>query len=307
MSLSQKILLLLCFSLLVFIGCRPMDYLLLHPLQPYPGIGRENEFFDRGQVRVHWLAHYPDQKEPLPAVLVHPDAGGLAEDMEGICFTLARAGYFAAAVHYQRRGNLSKKNPLFPWKSPEEITVAWEHLRQHPRVNPQRIGLLGFSKGGMLSLLIAAQEKGVRAVVAYYPLADFEEWLDISRYPFPKSLLYRGIRRHFMKELEASTWEEALNMLRAASPIHQAACIQSPVLLIHGEKDRTAPLEQVQRLCAKMRSAGKNCELLTLPGAGHVFNFRDEEKGQIAWEKTLQFLQDHVKKPLLGATERGQG
>jgi len=74
-------------------------------------------------------------------------------------------------------------------------------------------------------------------------------------------------------------------------------------------KDRTAPLEQVRRLClcAKMRSAGKNCELLTIPGAGHVFNFRNEEKGEIAWKKTMQFLQDHVKKPLLGTTERGQG
>lgn len=159
----------------------------------------------------------------------------------------------------------------------------------------------------MLSLLIAAQQKGVQAVVAYYPLADFEEWLDISRYPFPKSLLYRGIRRHFIKELGVSNWEEALNLLRPASPIHHVEHIQAPVLLIHGEKDRTAPLEQVQRLCAKLRSAGKNCELLIIPGAGHVFNFRDEEKGQIAWEKTLQFLKDHVKRPPLGATEKGKG
>ncbi len=83
--------------------------------------------------------------------------------------------------------------------------------------------------------------------------------------------------------------------------------IQAPVLLIHGEKDRTATLEQGQRLCAKLRSAGKNCELLIIPGAGHVFNFRDEEKGQIAWEKTWQFLKDHVKRPPLGATEKGKG
>jgi len=107
-------------------------------------------------------------------VLVHPDAGGLAGDMEGICFALAQAGYFAAAVHYQRVENLEKKNPLFPWKSPQEVTVALAHLREHPRVNPGRIGLLGFSKGAMLSLLIAAQED-IQAVVAYYPLADFEE------------------------------------------------------------------------------------------------------------------------------------
>jgi fermentation-respiration switch protein FrsA (DUF1100 family) len=46
---------------------------------------------------------------------------------------------------------------------------------------------------------------------------------------------------------------------------------------------------------------------LIIPGAGHVFNFRDEEKGQIAWEKILQFLKDHVKRPPLGATEKGKG
>jgi dipeptidyl aminopeptidase/acylaminoacyl peptidase len=46
----------------------------------------------------------------------------------------------------------------------------------------------------------------------------------------------------------------------------------------------------VQRLCAKLRSAGKNCELLIIPGTGHVFNFRDEEKGQIALFYSIDYL-----------------
>jgi dienelactone hydrolase len=271
-----------------------MDYYLLHPLQPLPGIYHESEFFDRGRVRVHWRAHYPDQIGALPAVLVHPDAGGLAGDMEGICFALAQAGYFAAAVHYQRVENLEKKNPLFPWKSPQEVSVALAHLREHPRVNPGRIGLLGFSKGAMLSLLIAAQED-IQAVVAYYPLADFEEWLDVTRYSFPKSLLFRGIRRHFMKELGASTWEEALITLRSISPIHHVEHIQAPVLLVHGGKDRTAPLEQAQHLYRSLQSAGKRCELFIVPAAGHVFNFRDEEQEKLAWEKTIEFLDRQLK------------
>jgi dienelactone hydrolase len=297
MGFSRGRLFIFCLSLLTSIGCRPMDYFLLHPLQTLPEICRESQIFDRSRVRVHWLAHYPDRKEALPAVLVHPDAGGLSGDMEGICSALAQAGYFAAAVHYQRLANLKKENPLFPWKSPEEVTVALEHLKQHSRVNSERIGLLGFSKGGMLSLLIASQDTGIKAVIAYYPLADFEEWLDVRRYAFPKSILFRGIRWHFMRELEVPTWEEALSRLRVASPIHQVERIQAPVLLIHGEKDRTAPLEQVQRLCLRFQSSGKDCELFIIPGAGHVFNFRDENQGKIAWEKTLQFLHGHLKKP----------
>jgi dienelactone hydrolase len=304
MSFFPKRLFFLGFFLLASIGCRPMDYYLLHPLQPLPGIYHESEFFDRGRVRVHWRAHYPDRVEALPAVLVHPDAGGLAGDMEGICFALAQAGYFAAAVHYQRVENLEKRNPLFPWKCPQEVGLALAHLREHPRVSAARIGLLGFSKGGMLSLLIAAQED-IKAVVAYYPLADFEGWLDVTRYPFPKSLLFRGIRRHFMKELGASTWEEALITLRSVSPIHHVEHIQAPVLLIHGEKDRTAPLEQAQHLCRSLQSAGQGCELFIVPAAGHVFNFRDEEQGRLAWEKTIEFLDRHLKgNPLDGGSER---
>jgi dipeptidyl aminopeptidase/acylaminoacyl peptidase len=215
--------------------------------------------------------------------------------MEGTCLGLARQGYFAAAVHYQRLENLKKENPLFCWKSPDDVTAAIRHLKGHPRVDARRTGLLGFSKGGMLSLLTASQDSSVKAVVAYYPLADFEEWLDPSRYSFPKSLWFRGIRSYVLKELQVPAWEDALKTLRAASPIHQADNIQAPVLLIHGEKDRTAPLVQVERLCRKMEHAGKKCELYVIPRAGHVFNFLNEEQAKEAWAKTMGFLDTHLK------------
>ncbi len=322
-------------------GCRPMDYQLLHPLRRFPQLWQESGIFDRRQLRIHWLAFYPNSPNPLPAVLVHPDAGGFAEDMKGICLDLARRGYFAVAVHYQRLEALEKKNPLFPWKSPEDAVAVLAHLRAHPRVNPERIGLLGYSKGGVLSLLIAAADgqvdpsapryecrglpssraqaeglradpnrpsyappskaglssaKGIKAVVAYYPLADFEEWLDPSRYNFPKSLLFRGIRRYFLQELGVSTWEEALPQLRAASPLRHVERIRAPVLLIHGAKDTTAPLAQVQRLCRRLKECGNSCQLMVLPHAGHVFNFRDRKTGEMAWEKTTEFLKKHLMK-----------
>ncbi len=286
------------FPVLVLVcslGCRPMDHTLLHPLSPQSGVFQESGIFDRGQLRIHWASYYQVGNARLPAVLVHPDAGGLARDMGGICLSLAQAGYFAAAVHYQRLENPEKKNPLFCWKSPEDVTAALNFLISHPRVDPERIGLLGYSKGGMLSLLIASQDPSIRAVVSYYPLADFEEWLDLERYSFPRALFIRGIRRYVMKELQVSTWAEALPMLRVASPIHQVEHIMAPVLLLHGERDSTAPLEQVQRLQQKARSLGKNWELLVVPNAGHVFNFRDEEQAKATWEKTMDFLNTHLK------------
>ena len=289
----------LLLPLLAAFGCKPMNYYLLHPLRPLADIYRESSIFDQDPLRVHWVAYYPDKKEALPAILIHPDAGGLAEDMEGICQDFTRAGYFAVAVHYQRLENLKNKNPLFPWKAPEEITMSLAHLKEHPRIDPGKVGLLGFSKGGVLSLLMACQDTDIKAVVAYYPVIDFEEWLDFTRYSFPKSLAFRGIRRYFMKELGAASWEEALGKLRMISPIHHVEDLEAPVLLIHGEKDRTAPLEQAQRFCLELQSAHKNCELFILAGAGHVFNFRDEKPGKAAWDKTMEFFDQHLKRKVI--------
>ena len=215
--------------------------------------------------------------------------------MEGICLALARRGYFAAAAHYQRLENLKRRNPLICCRSYEEGTTAYVHLLAQPQVNPERIGLLGFSIGGTHSLLIAASEPGIRAVVAYYPLADAEKWLDHDRQSLVRSLRSRMVQRQLMKELGVSHWEEALPEVRAASPIRHVERIQAPVLLIHGEKDRTVPVGQSEDLYQEFQSRGKSCQLLILPRAGHTFNFRDEERAKITWEKTLQFLDVHLQ------------
>jgi dienelactone hydrolase len=285
--------LLLCLLFFFPTGCQP-NYFLLHPLEPVPGVYREYEFFDRGQLRVHWLARYPDRPGPLPAVLVHPDRGSLSEDMEGICLALARKGYFAAAVDYQRLENLEVRNPLLPWKSAEEATVSLKHLQSHPRVNPERIALLGYSKGAILSLQIASLAPDIKAVIAYYPMTDFEEWRKETRDSLRWRLFSWFFRWQMEREAGTTNREELSKEYWGPAPITLVDKIQSPVLLVHGEKDRTFPLRQSQRFCRAMRSAGKSCELLVIPGAGHVFNFLNVEQGQRAWARTTHFLEEHL-------------
>ncbi len=280
------------FAHLFLTGCQP-NYFLLHPLEPVPEVYRESEFFDRGQLRVHWLARYPDRREALPAVLIHPDRGSLAKDMEGICLALARQGYFAAAVDYQRLENLEERNPLLPWKSCEEALASLKHMQHHPRVDPGRISLLGYSKGAILSLQIASEAPSLKAVIAYYPLADFEEWRSEIRKSFTKRTVFWLIEFAYKAKAGGIAVREKY---WGTSPIKLVDKIEAPVLLIHGEKDRTFSWKQSQRLCQALNSARKSCELFIVPGAGHVFNFLNARQGEMAWEKTMQFLERHVPK-----------
>ncbi len=277
--------------LLLLIGCQP-NYFLLHPLEPLPEIYRESEFFDRGQLRIHWLARYPDRPGKLPAVLVHADRGSLAKDMEGICLALARRGYFAAAVDYQRLENLEERNPLLPWRFREDALASLGHLNKHPRVDPDHVALLGYSKGAILSLQIASEAPSLKAVIAYYTLADFDEWRQEIKHHWSRRIFFWFLQKVYElrgggKEREEKYW--------GTSPIKLVDRIQAPVLLIHGEKDATFPLSQAQRLCQALLSAGKSCELFVVPEAGHVFNFINARQGEIAWEKTVAFLDGHLR------------
>ncbi len=281
------------FLLCLFsVGCQP-NYFLSHPLENLTGIYRESEFFDEGQLRTHWLARYPDRKERVPAVLIHPDRGSLSGDMEGICLALARQGYFAVAVDYQRVDNLEVRNPLIPWRSAEEALVSLKHLQNHPRVNPERIALMGYSKGAILSLQIASLDPGLRAVVAYYPLSDFEEWRREGNHSFRGRFLSWYFKWKLRKETVPHPGNPEKNW--GTSPINLVGQVEAPVLLIHGEKDRTFPVTQSQRLCEKFHSAGKSCELFIVPGAGHVFNFLNAKEGELAWKETTRFLEKYLE------------
>ncbi|NWF55429.1 MAG: hypothetical protein HXY45_11620, partial [Syntrophaceae bacterium] len=44
-------------------ACRPNNYSLIHPLSAEAGVIRESLIFDRGQLRVHWVAYAPSQRE----------------------------------------------------------------------------------------------------------------------------------------------------------------------------------------------------------------------------------------------------
>jgi dipeptidyl aminopeptidase/acylaminoacyl peptidase len=104
-----------------------------------------------------------------------------------------------------------------------------------------------------------------------------------------------------VKEVGASSWEESRVRLRETSPIQFASQIQAPVLLVHGEKDRTFSVEQAKRLYGAL-PPGKGSKLLIIPEAGHVFNFIDQEKGKFAWEKTILFLNQYLT-PFPGRSE----
>jgi dipeptidyl aminopeptidase/acylaminoacyl peptidase len=252
----------------------------------------------RDQLLIHLEAARPPGRGPFATVLVHPEGGRMANDMKGILWDLAGRGYLAIGADYQRMIDGKPKGTLFAWRSAADVTAVLDLTRDYADVDQQRIGVLGFSQGGVYSLLIAAYApERVRAVVAYYPVTDFPHWLGAERSGFWQRQIHDVIRWYFRRESQTNDEAEFQAMLREASPYYVADAIQAPVLLIHGERDTTAPVEESQRMADRLSALGKTVQLMVVPGAVHIFNFRQPEQAAVAWEATLQWLDRYLARP----------
>ena len=165
-----------------------------------------------------------------------------------------------------------------PWfKVPEavaDVRRAVRHVRFHAEdygIDPNRIGVMGGSAGGHLSLMlglasdagnpesedpIAQTTNEIAAVVAYFPPTDLRGLAGPDdRFP----------ALDFPAEQEADI-----------SPINFVSEDDPPVLLIHGDQDRLVPISNSHNLKTAMDKLALNVELLTIEGAAHGFRGDDQ-------------------------------
>jgi uncharacterized protein len=108
------------------------------------------------------------------------------------------------------------------------------------------VGVFGFSLGGAVALLTAAEDARIGAVVAYAPFADLQTlghelygWMWLGRYPFVQAL---------------RLWSRLLlgADITRPSPAEAAARLAVPVLLVHSRQDEQIPFGHAERLRAAL-------------------------------------------------------
>ena len=129
-----------------------------------------------GGERVPAILQRPRTTAPVPAVLLLHGFSSRKERMaESIGRSLLAAGVASLAIdlplHGAREGGLeelSLRNPLAlvqKWRlALREANHAIEHLARHAAVDSARLGLAGYSLGAYLGMIVAGDNRLVRAV-----------------------------------------------------------------------------------------------------------------------------------------------
>jgi dipeptidyl aminopeptidase/acylaminoacyl peptidase len=233
-------------------------------------------------------ADYRHDGKSVEAVLVHAASGGgspslfvvpghdrSAIDALPIMVRFARAGFTVLAVSQPGYGK-SEGPPDFV--GPNTIAVLEQGvglLAGSPYADPHRLGVFGYSRGGLAAAILATRDARFKAAVLGGGIYDFA----VAREQVPE-----GIRANMDREAGRSA-----EAIRARSPIRDVAAIAGPVLIIHGEDDANAPLAQAKALDAALTQAKKPHQLVVVPGKGHALD-ADEIAGP-----AVPFLQDALK------------
>ncbi len=142
---------------------------------------------------------------------------------------------------------------------------------------PARTALIGSSSGGLTVLGVLARHRGLAACgVALYPVADLAVLADASH----------RFEAHYTIGLVGPLDDVAT--YRERSPVSYAHHIDVPLLVMHGDEDPVVPLASTLELVERMRAAGRDVELVVMPGEGH--GFRDPANRRADFERTGEFL-----------------
>jgi dipeptidyl aminopeptidase/acylaminoacyl peptidase len=140
---------------------------------------------------------------------------------------------------------------------------------------PGRLAIFGWSYGGYAALQSAALDPALfKAIVAVAPVTDLAALKNDSR----NFTNFRMVKDSVGDGAHVSE----------GSPARNAASIQAPVLLFHGDRDSTVLVSHSRLMEDRLKGAGKRVELVVYPGLDH--QLRDSNARTELLEKSDAFM-----------------
>jgi dipeptidyl aminopeptidase/acylaminoacyl peptidase len=170
---------------------------------------------------------------------------------------LAQQGFASLAITEPGFGKSEGKADFMGPKSIEAFAVGFKKFRRESFVEPEKLGVFGYSRGGMAaSLLTIKLGKAVKAAVFGAGVYDFKKAYDETKFD--------EIRENI--KTETGFTEKAI---RERSSILQMKKLKTPVLIIHGGNDENVPTNQALLLRDRLTELKKDFEIIILADHKH--------------------------------------
>lgn len=250
-------------------------------------LGTTEEFASQSKdgTEVHGLlvkpaAYTPGQKYPM-LLLIHGGPNG--QDEHSFSFErqfFAAHGYAVISVNYRGssgRGSAFQKAIYADWGGKEVVDLlgAVDHIVAIGVADPNRLGIGGWSYGGILTDYTIATDARFKAAVSGASSA-----LQLSMYGSDQYIV------QYEHELGVP-WKSKDLWIKLSYPFFQADRIKTPTLFLSGERDFNVPTIGVEQMYQALKSLGIDTQLIIYPGQFHGITtpsyVRDRLERYLAW------------------------
>jgi len=181
----------------------------------------------------------------LPALILVHGSGGIGANINGWSQELNKIGIATFILDgFTGRGITStviNQGQLSRLTMINDVYRVLELLVRHPRIDPSRIGIMGFSRGGQVAL--------------YTSLKRFKRMHGPSDADFAVYLaLYPTCNTTYIEDGDVS---------------------EKPIRLFHGKADDYVPVAPCRAYVERLQKAGKDVQLTEYPDAHHSFDSFD--------------------------------
>jgi dipeptidyl aminopeptidase/acylaminoacyl peptidase len=162
----------------------------------------------------------------------------------------------------------------------QDLMAGVDHVINLGVADAERLGVMGWSYGGFLTASAITQTRRFRAAVVGAGITNLISNAGTADIP-------NDIPNYFGGE----PWEK-FNLLRARSPVLNVKGVDTPTLILHGERDKRVPVTQGYELYNALKRQGCVVKMVVYPRTPHVPQepklFRD------VLSRCLEWFDDYV-------------
>jgi dipeptidyl aminopeptidase/acylaminoacyl peptidase len=193
---------------------------------------------------------------------------------------LAAQGYVVLGVNPRGSSGRGEKFSTAIWakwgqKDAEDVLAAVDWAVAKGIADPDRLGVGGWSYGGILTDEVIARDHRFKAATSGAGLANALAGYGTDQY---------------VKEYEAelgTPWRNLKAYLEVSYPFLHADRITTPTLFLCGDQDWNVPLINSEQMYQALKSLGRETQLVVYPGASHSLDKpshrRDRMERYLAW------------------------
>lgn len=156
-------------------------------------------------------------------------------------------------------------------------------VKAHPFINEQKIGNIGASYGGFMTMYLATKTDLFAASVSHAGISSISSYWGQGWWGFG----YSGIASR-----GSFPWNNR-DLYVEHSPLFNADKVTTPLLLITGDSDVNVPPGESHQMYTALKLLGKDVALVEIPGEDH--HIIDREKRYVWWDHLLGWFDFYLK------------